>query len=81
MRLNIYGLFTLGVARPQGGWSKGRPIAYIEEGDKCVPLFDVLLPNSLNDEQIAGFVSNRYSAFARPGKRIALLTDASYGRS
>ena len=39
------------------------------------------LPNSLNDEQIAGFVSNRYSAFARPGKRIALLTDASYGRS
>ena len=23
MRLNIYGLFTLGVARPQGGWSRG----------------------------------------------------------
>jgi hypothetical protein len=37
MRLSIYDLFTVGVVRPSGGWSKGRPIAFIEEGDKGTP--------------------------------------------
>ena len=53
MRLSIYDQFIVGVVRPNGGWSKGRPIAYIEEDDKCVPLFDLLIPNDLDDEGIA----------------------------
>jgi hypothetical protein len=75
MRLSIYDLFTVGVVRPNGGWSKGRPIAFIEESDKCVPMFDLLIPSDLDDEELARFVSNRFAAFARPGKRIVDLDD------
>jgi hypothetical protein len=75
MRLSIYDLFTVGVVRPSGGWSKGRPIAFIEESDKCVPMFNLLIPNDLDDEELARFVSNRFAAFARPGKRIVVLDD------
>jgi hypothetical protein len=75
MRLSIYDLFTVGVVRPNGGWSKGRPIAFIEESDKCVPLFDLLIPNDLDDDELARFVSNRFAAFSRPGKRIVVLDD------
>ena len=70
MRLSIYDQFVVGVVRPKGGWSKGRPIAFIEEGDRCVPLFDLLIPNDLDDEGLARFVSSRFVAFARPGKHI-----------
>jgi hypothetical protein len=73
MRLSIYDLFTVGVVRPNGGWSKGRPIAFIEESDRCVPMFDLLIPNDLDDEELVRFVSNRFAAFVRPGKRIVVL--------
>ena len=73
MRLNIYDLFTVGVVRPNGGWSKGRPIAFIEEIDRCVPLPDLLIPNDLDDTALAGYVGKRFAAFARPGKRIVAL--------
>ena len=76
MRLNVYDLFTVKVVRPDGGWSKGRPIAFIEEGDKCVPVLDLLLPNDLNDAALAGFVADRFAAFARSGKSIVLVDDA-----
>jgi hypothetical protein len=76
MRLSIYDLFTVGVVRPSGGWSKGRPIVFIEESDKCVPLFDLLIPNDLDDEGLARFVREKFAAFARPGKRIVVLDDA-----
>lgn len=33
MRLDIYGLFVVRVIKPDTGWSKGRPVALIEEGD------------------------------------------------
>ena len=46
MQLDVGGQFIVGVVRPSGGWSKGRPIAYIEEEDKCVPLFDLLTRGS-----------------------------------
>jgi hypothetical protein len=73
MRLNIYDQFIIGVVRPKGGWSKGRSIAYIEEDDKCVPLFHVLIPNDLDDEGVARYVGAKFAAFARPGKRVAAL--------
>ena len=80
MRLSIYDLFTVGVVRPEGGWSKGRPIAFIEEGDKCVPLFDLVIPNDLDDAALAGYVSEKFAAFARPGTRIAILDDDAQGQ-
>ena len=73
MRLNIYDQFVVGVVRPNGGWSKGRPIAYIEADDKWVPLFDLLIPNGLDDAGIARFVSDRFCAFAQPGRRVERL--------
>jgi hypothetical protein len=73
MRLNIYDLFTVGVVHPAGGWSKGRSIAFIEESDRCVPLTDLVIPNDLDDAALAGYVGERFSAFARPGKRIVAL--------
>ena len=36
MRLDIYGQFVVNVVRPNGGWSKGRPIAFIEEREHSV---------------------------------------------
>jgi hypothetical protein len=80
VRLSIYDLFTVGVVRPDGGWSKGRPIAFIEEDDRCVPLFDLVIPNDLDDEELARYVSDKFAAFARPGARIAILDDADQGR-
>jgi hypothetical protein len=73
MRLSIYDQFIVGVVRPDGGWSKGRPIAYIEDDEKCVPLFDLLIPNDLDDEELARYVSGKFSAFAQPSKRIDAL--------
>jgi hypothetical protein len=76
MRLNIYDLFTVGVVRPDGGWSKGRPLAFIEESDRCIPVPGLLIPNGLDDVQLARFVADRFAAFARPGRRIAVVEDA-----
>jgi hypothetical protein len=73
MRLNIYDQFVVGVVCPNGGWSKGRPIAYLEEDDKCVPLFGLLIPNDLSEEGLARYVSGRFADFAQPGKRVTAL--------
>jgi hypothetical protein len=76
MRLSIYDQFVVGVVQPKGGWSKGRPIAFIEEDDRCVPLFDLLIPNDLDDEELVRFVSGKFTSFASPGRRIVHLDDA-----
>jgi hypothetical protein len=76
MRLSIYEQFVVGVVRPNGGWSKGRPIAYIEEDDKCVPLVDLLIPNDLDDQEIVRYVGDRFRAFAQAGMRVTPLTRA-----
>jgi hypothetical protein len=80
MRLSIYDQFVVGIVRPKGGWSKGRPIAFIEEDDRCVPLFDLLIPNDLDDKGLVPFVSNRFVAFARPGKHVLDLGDPQGGQ-
>jgi hypothetical protein len=77
MRLNIHDQFVVGVVRPNGGWSKGRPIAYIEEDDKCMPLFDLLIPNDLDDEGVARYVSYKFSAFGQAGKQVCTGTPPS----
>jgi hypothetical protein len=74
MRLCIYDQFIVGVVRPKGGWSKGRPIAYIEEDDRCVPLIGLLIPNALDDAAMARYVGDRFRAFSLPGRRVVALT-------
>lgn len=42
---------------PMEAGPKVAPIAYIEDEDKCVPLFNFLIPNDLDDEGLARYVS------------------------
>jgi hypothetical protein len=72
MRLDIYGQFVVNVVRPNGGWSKGRPIAFIEEPDKW-SLVDLLIPNDLRGRKLQEYVSDKFSTFATPGKEIRRL--------
>ena len=79
MRLDIYGLFVVTVVRPAGGWSKGRPIAVIEDGDSGCPA-DLLIPNDLTEGELQRYVAEKFSAFAKPGREIRRL-DAAHGSS
>ena len=72
MRLDIYGQFVVNVVRPAGGWSKGRPIAYIEApGVPCQA--DLLIPNDLSDRDLERYVADKFSTFAKAGKAIRRL--------
>jgi hypothetical protein len=72
MRLDIYGQFVVNVVSPPGGWSKGRPIALIEEceASRCA---DLLIPNDLSDRDLERYVADKFSTFARPGRSIRRL--------
>ena len=72
MRLDICGQFVVNVVRPNGGWSKGRPIAFIEEQDKSCPV-ELLIPNDLSDGELEKFVAAKFSPFAKAGKAIRRL--------
>jgi hypothetical protein len=72
MRFDICGQFVLSVVTPDGGWSKGRPIAFIEGSDTWVPA-ELLIPNGLSDGALEGYVADKFSAFIRAGKRIRRL--------
>jgi hypothetical protein len=72
MRLDIYGQFVVAVVTPNGGWSKGRPIAFIEDGERRYPA-DLLIPNALSSRELERYVADRYAAFAQPGRAIRRL--------
>jgi hypothetical protein len=72
MRLDICGQFVVSVVTPHGGWSKGRPIALIEDSDKWSPT-DLLIPNRLSDRALEQYVADKFSTFIRPGKAIRRL--------
>jgi hypothetical protein len=72
MRLDIYGQFVVSVVKPKGGWSKGRPIALIEERGNCRPT-DLLIPNDLSDRALEQYVTEKFSSFATPGMKIRRL--------
>ena len=72
MRLDIYGQFVVNVVRPHGGWSKGRPIAFIEERDTFRPA-DLLIPNDLSERALEQYVVAKFAGFAKPGRRIRRL--------
>jgi hypothetical protein len=75
MRFDICGQFVLNVVAPEGGWSKGRPIAFLEECDRWVPA-DLLIPNGLSDGALQSYVADRFSAFATSGRPIRLLDNS-----
>ncbi len=79
MRLDIYGQFVVSVVRPNGGWSKGRPLAFIEDRDAWRPV-DLLIPNDLDGQALERYVADKFCAFAQPGKRIRRLDVAGYQR-
>jgi hypothetical protein len=79
MRLDIYGQFVVSVVRPNGGWSKGRAIAVIEDRDAWRPV-DLLIPNDLRGRALERCVASRFSAFARPGKHIRRLDPRRHHR-
>jgi hypothetical protein len=74
MRLDIYGLFVISVVAPRGGWSKGRPIAFVEDGNRWLPA-DLLFPNGLTDSELERYVADRYASFALPGREIRRLDE------
>jgi hypothetical protein len=76
MRLDISGQFVVNVVTPNGGCSKGRPIALIEDGDKWC-LADLLIPNGLTDSSLEAFVADKFSSFVigdRPIRRLDTTT-------
>jgi hypothetical protein len=80
MRLDIYGQFVVSVVTPNGGSSKGRPIAVIEDREACHPV-DLLIPNDLTTDQLQWYVADNFSTFARPGSEIRRLDTAPRSRS
>jgi hypothetical protein len=72
MRFDIAGQFVVNVLTPKGGWSKGRPIALIEEADRW-SIADLLLPNDLSDAALESFIADKFSSFVATQKPIRRL--------
>lgn len=79
MRLDICGQFVVRVLTPNGGWSKGRPVALIEETDKWTRT-DLLIPNDLCEADLETYVADKFAAFAPPGAVIRRLDAAPKAR-
>jgi len=76
MRFDISGQFVVNVVTPKGGWSKGRPIAFIEKADRWSAA-DLLLPNDLSDAALESFIADKFSSFAvnqKPIRRLDVRT-------
>ena len=67
MRLDICGQFVVRVLTPDGGWSKGRPVALIEETDKWTQTH-LLIPDDLSEADLEAYVADKFAAFAPPGE-------------
>ena len=76
MRLDISGQFVVNVVTPNGGWSKGRPIAFIEDGNTW-RIVDLLIPNDLSDGMLEAFIAHKFSGFIVAGKPIRRLDETS----
>ena len=76
MRLDISGQFVVNVVTPTGGWSKGRPIAFIEDGNTW-RIVDLLIPNDLSDGMLEAFIAHKFSGFIVAGKPIRRLDETS----
>jgi len=74
MRFDISGQFVVNVVTPRGGWSKGRPIALIEDGDKW-QIVDLLIPNGLSEQALETFIAHKFSSFNVAGRPIRRLSE------
>jgi hypothetical protein len=75
MRLDILGQFVISVITPSGGWSKGRPIAFIEDGNGRYPAHR-LIRNDLTSNELELYVAGKYASFAQSGRKIRRLDPA-----
>jgi predicted HAD superfamily phosphohydrolase len=68
MRLNIYGRFQLEVRRENESWEVYRP-----ELGKRAKLNDVVIPSSLDADEIVTYLDDLFHELSGPGQRIELL--------
>ncbi|MES2128533.1 MAG: hypothetical protein V4463_14795 [Pseudomonadota bacterium] len=68
MKFNIYGRFQLEVRRENAAWTVNR----LELG-KRVPLHDVVIPATLEAEEIAIYLDDIFHEYAGPGQVIERL--------
>ena len=75
MRLDISGQFVVNVVTPNGGWSKGRPVAFIEDGDTWH-----IVVEASNRETIAALGEVRVQTLAARPRRPRPLARAELAR-
>jgi hypothetical protein len=76
MRFDISGQFVVNVVTPNGGTSKGRPIALIEEGDRW-SIADLLIPNGLTERALETFLADKFAGFVLPARPVRRLDNIS----
>ena len=69
MKFNIYGRFQLEVRRESDTWE-----VYRLELDKRAKLNDVVIPSTLEAEEIAIYLDDIFHEFSGPGQSIELLS-------
>src|SRR5262245_14286973 len=69
MRFDISGQFLVNVVTPNGGPSKGRPVALIEDGDRW-SITHLLIPNGLTERALEIFLADTFSGFVLPSRPI-----------
>ena len=79
MRFDISGQFVVNVVTPNGGPSKGRPIALIEDGDRW-SVTDLLIPNGLTERALEVFLADKFSGFVLPSRPIRRLDNIGFSQ-
>jgi hypothetical protein len=69
MRFNIYGRFQLDVRRENESWE-----VYRLELGKRAKVNDVVIPSTLEAEEIATYLDDVFHELSGPGQRIELLS-------
>jgi hypothetical protein len=69
MRFNIYGRFQLEVRRENDSWE-----VYRLEPGKRVKVNDLVIPSSLNSDEIATYLDDIFHELSGFGQRIELLS-------
>lgn len=69
MKFNIYGRFQLDVRRENDAWE-----AYRLEPGKRAKVDDLIIPPTLNADEIATYLDDIYHELAGPGQNVELLS-------
>lgn len=69
MRFNIYGRFQVDVRRENDSWE-----IYRLELGKRAKVYDVVIPSTLETEEITTYLDDIFHELSGPGQRIELLS-------